>query len=42
MTKIISDDLAKKVYQRMYYLSRKKKKMTGFIVTKGDYLITFN
>ena len=39
--KPIDDELAKKVYQRMYYLSLKKKKMIGITVTKGQYVISF-
>ena len=32
-----------KIYQRAYYLKMKKEKkpVIGFIVTKGEYLITF-
>jgi len=41
MTKPIDEELAKKVYQRMYYLSLKKKKMIGITVTKGQYVISF-
>ena len=41
MKPIDNDELAKKVYQRMYYLSLKKKKMIGIIVTKGEYVISF-
>jgi len=42
MTKPIeNEELAKKVYQRMYYLSLKKKKMIGITKTKGEYIISF-
>ena len=41
MTKPIDEELAKKVYQRMYYLSLKKKKMIGITKTKGEYVISF-
>ena len=39
--KPIDEELAKKVYQRMYYLSLKKKKMIGITIKKGEYVISF-
>jgi hypothetical protein len=38
----IDEELSKKIYQRMYYLSLKKKKMIGITITKGKYLIEFS
>ena len=38
----IDEELSKKIYQRMYYLSLKKKKMIGVTITKGKYLIEFS
>jgi len=39
----LSPEVKLKIYQRAYYLKMKKDKkpMSGFIVTKGEYLITF-
>jgi len=37
----VDEELSKKIYQRMYYLSLKKKKMIGVTIKKGNYLIEF-
>ena len=40
----LSAELKLKIYQRAYYLKKKKEKksITGVVFTKGDYVITFS